>query len=403
MKQLLTILTLTLILVACKKDTPDTHHSYPIHVGFSDIATTQSGITNKLVVTESSTGKYLGSFEIPHGVRDFKDQLEIDGEPLIDSFDFHLIMASGIDYPYLVLSQVGVLNGSFVYFYPFESFRAFGKPISLKISGIEKFDSIGSFTEYYKPNKVVLDQIEKTLSMDIRTFSHTGNMLRLQANGASGFRYYYLPDSLHGDTLALSWDDLTPESDLTQVEIQGNPYIYTFEIEAVSPDYKNAISICHSNFTTSLPTFNLPKTLPTNWSLRVKVNTSDFFCERLFGLQEPLVITPPDLSIDKLKFLNNQIIVNTSGDVDNIRCFSIDGDFYWEINGSKASFAKVTLPDLSPFLPESVKQSSIKIFFAFIQRFEGHNAHEIQEGFPYRNTGFFPVARSGFYEIQKSF
>lgn len=403
MKQLLTFLILTLVLVACKKDTPDTHHSYLIHIGFSNIATTQSGITNKLVVTESSTGKYLGSFEIPHGINDFNDQLDINGEPLIDSFDFHLIMASGIDYPYLVLSQAGVLSGSFVYFYPFENFRALGKPISLKVSNIEAFDSVATLTRFLKPKNVLLDQNEKTLYMDIPTFSRTGNILRLQANGAPDFRYYYLPESLHGDSLALTWDDLAPESNLTQVEIQGNPYIFTFEIDAVSPDYKNAISVCQSNYTTKLPTFNLPDLLPSNWSLRVKVNTSDFFCERLFGMQEPLVIAPSSISIDKLEFLNNQIIVNTSANVDNIRCSSFDGDFYWEINGSRAAFAKVTLPDLSPYLPSSVKQSSISGFIAQVRQYEGHNAQDVQEGFPYRNSGFFPVARSGFYEIQRSF
>lgn len=391
-------------MVACQKDTPSaTQQSHSIHVGFSTNAATYSGITNKLVVTESSTGKYLASFEIPHGVYDFEAQLDIEGASLSNFLDYHLIKVSGTDYPYLVYSQVGVLSGTFVYFQPHESNRFLSNPILLNISGIEAFDSVATLTWFLKPRNVMHDQNEKTLSMEIPTLSRTGNILRLRANGATDFRYYYLPDSLHGDTLSLTWDALMPESNLTQVVVEGNPYISTFEIDAVSPDFKNTIAVFRALYTSTLPSFNLPEILPDNWSLRVKLNTSKFFSERIFGMQETIEIEPPNMSLDKLEFSNNEIIVHTSGEVDEVRCSSLDGDFYWEIKGPKVAFEKVVLPNLSPFLPASVKQSSIKGFIAEARQYGGHNALEIQEGFPFRNTGLFPVARSGFYSIQQSF
>ncbi len=401
MKQLITFLSLILILSTCKKVDAPTDQVYSIHIGLSVLLVAPQGATNRLIITETGTGKYLGEFEFSKDVYDYTGQLNVEGFAPT-AFDYHLIHPTNDpDHPYLVFSQIGVSAGSFVYFYPFENFRWQGKPISLKINGIQSVDSIG--TGFFKPENVVLDENEKVLSLDIQTLSHFGITLRLLANNASGFRFYYLPEAIQGDTLTINWNDLTPETALKQISLPGDPYIYTVEIDAISPDYKNAISVVRCNGSATIPGYNLPAFIPTNWLLRVKVYSSDFFCERLFGIQESIALSSPNISIDNLDFSNNQIIVNTSGDVDNIHCSSFDGDFYWEINGSKEAFIKVALPDLSPFLPASVRQNSITGFVAAVQKFEGYDYTEIQEGFPYLNSGLFPVARSGFYQIQQSF
>jgi len=212
--------------------------------------------------------------------------------------DYHLIHPTNdANRPYFVISQIGVPEGSFVYFYPLEIFRSQGELISLKINDIQSVNSISA--GFFEPHNVVIDVNEKTLFMDILTFSHFGITLRVKANNTAGFRHYYFPEAIQGDTLTIEWNDLVAETNLKQISLPGNPYIFSIQIDAVSPDFKNAISIVRS-FSSAIPTYSLPEFIPTDWLLGVNVNTNSFFVDRLFGFQEPIAFSTPDLSIDSL-------------------------------------------------------------------------------------------------------
>ncbi|GEM_PF-2284861 len=64
---LLLLATLLVSLPTCKKADAPVNQAYTIHVGLSFLTTVPQGAKNRLIITETGTGKYLGKFEISGG------------------------------------------------------------------------------------------------------------------------------------------------------------------------------------------------------------------------------------------------------------------------------------------------------------------------------------------------
>ncbi|MBK6993908.1 MAG: hypothetical protein IPH31_02890 [Lewinellaceae bacterium] len=387
--------------MSCNKDCSEPTPSssiYTVNIKISDFAKGKPGTTSKLLVTENGSGKKLGVFDLSSDLSEFTGTLAVEGTPLMD---LHLVAVSGFDSGNVVNSHVGVENGALVYFKPFEYVGFSGSSIELTINGVVAYDSI-SIGNFFKLEPA-LDPQTKTLKVEVKTFVKQGNILRLSANNEPGFRYYYLPDTLAGKSVTLHWDDMKKESNLTPIEVQGNPYASTITVSAVSPDFQKAIFVFRNTDWGPLQPFNLPPEIPSDWKLAVKLVTYPFHCNLIFDRNEPVQIAVPDMRIDSAKFLGNRIVIRTSGAVDIVHASSFEGDFSWDLSGSKNAMEAVALPDLQPYLNPSVDQSSVTSFFALVEHFDAYDYPELREGFPYRNTGLFKVARSGYYQIQTWF
>ncbi len=390
MKNIFALFVLAFLLASCKKDPPIIYKTYPIQIGYSSFV----GPGARLIVTASNTGELLGDFDFQPDSSTFVGSLNVREDVVLDRIDIHIISPEFGTFQYDVRTHIGVPVGSYVHFFPNESYPR-GEKIYLNISGVDNFDTLRAGN--ILPAKVQYNSSEKSVYAEINTRKDQGVVLRVKADN-TGFKYYYLPDALQGDTLQLHWDDFKEEINMKQVGLPLNVISTGCLIDAVSPDFTKAISIFSASEMTITPTFNLPDIVPNDWLLRVRMSTSKGIYERVFGLQEPLVLDSPNFGLDELTATEHQISITTTGNPDFITVQG-EGDFNWYINGSVESFKNLTIPDLSPYLAATMQQSSIDWKLVFIKQFNQHNADDIRKGLPYRSPGFFPVARSGYHEI----
>lgn len=389
-------LLLLLILQSCNtKKLEINRQTYIIDVGFSLHAQAHTEHVNQLLVTENGTGEFLGLFEIPKGLTSFNGTLEVEGAPLMD---YHLITVSNIDYPYIVYSHVAIENNSYVYFAPIDIRGTLSSNIALTIHGITSFDSVS--TGFFRPTETVFNPQDQALELTIPTFRNQGIIFRLSANSESGFRYFYLPDTLAGKNISLDWDDMKIESNFTSIQMPGNPYVSDLEVNAVSPDFDKAITLFRSREWGPMPDINLPIEIPSDWKIAIRLYRFGLYCDLMFDRNESIQIIPPDIQVNITSYSGNKIETTSTGTIDMVELASVGGDFYWQISGSPSSIQQVSLPDLSPYLSDTVHQSSITSFAGFALQFEHYNYHDIKDGFPFRYPGLFNYARGNFYKVQ---
>ena len=395
MKTIFALFSLAIILASCKKEEPIVYKTYPIHIKFSRWKAPGA----KLVISDNNTGEVLYDLELPLDPNEFIGTFTVRENLMVDTIDMHIISPAFELLPFSVEtsieSYIAVPIGSFVHFSPFESFTQTQKTY-LNISGINSFDTLTA--GYIYPGKVVYDPAEKNIYAEVYSGNDYGCLLRVKANNTSDFRYYYLPDTLAGDTVQLKWGDSKQELDFKPISFPSNLSALSFRVDAVSPDFSKAISISTILQTFNNPVFNLPDILPNDWLLHVRMSMGGRVCEHIFSQQESLVFHSTDIKLEDLTISGNQISVSTSGDVDWISLNGA-GDFNWEINGSTEAFKKMTLPDLSPFLAPNLKQNSLEWNRVLLKQFDQHNAEDIRAGIPNRSPGFYPVARSGYHEV----
>jgi len=396
-------LTLFLIAESCQKENPNpgsAMETYTVNIGISLSAKGKSGSVSKLLVTETGTGKELGVFEFSANLSKFKGELKVDGTPLMD---LHLIFVPEFGWQNVVLSHIGVENGAFISFGGTEFGGILNNPIDITINGISAFDSVS--TGLYAPLELKLDPQAKILKVKIQTTRNQGNMLRVRANNEPGFRYFYLPDSMAGKSLNISWIDVKTENNLTPIEISGNPYIYYEQVSALSPDFQKVIWLLWTNQATSMLPINLAGEIPSDWKLAVKLYGSPMDCEVLIDPSAPLLITPPQMTIDSAIISTNKIETYTSGEVDmvNVTFFKLNINFYWKISGSKSAMEQFPLPNLEPYLPPLTYQSPVTSTMVDAEHYDAYDYAEIRLGYPLLNPGFLRTARSGYYRIKKHY
>jgi hypothetical protein len=394
MKILIALFSLFVILASCKKEEHIAYKTYPIHIKFSR----WQAPGTKLVLSDTNTGEVLDDLELPPDPNEFIGSFTVRANLVVDTIDMHIISPAFELPPFFaesyIESYIAVPVGSFVHFSPFESFTQAEKTY-LIISEINSFDTLT--TGYIYPGKVVHDPVENNIYVEVFLGNNYGCLLRLKANNASDFRYYYLPDTLAGDTVQLKWSDFKQELDFRPINFPSNHPSQSFRVEAVSPDFSKSISINTTPKSSSTPGFNLPNILPNDWLLHVRMSMGNRVCEHIFSQQEPLVFHPSDITLEDLAISGNQISVSTSGDVDWIS-LNGEGDFNWEVNGPVEAFKKMILPNLSSFLAPNLKQNSLEWNRVLLKRFDQHNAEDIRAGIPNSSPGFYPVGRSGYHD-----
>lgn len=396
MRYLILLLALFFFLLTCKKEHPDNEKSYPLHIKFSRLKTPGT----KLVISDSQTGEVLDYIDLPLDTQIYIGAFNVVESVIVDTIDLHIISPAydflSFSIPTNIETYSSVPIGSFVDFSPFENFTKAYKTY-LYISGIDNFDTLTA--GHIRPGKVVYDPNEKSIFTEVFLGPSYGCILRVMANNESDFRYFYLPDSLTGDTVHLKWDDFKQETSLRSIILPPGLKSNVYRVDAVSPDFTKAISVGLNNSGSSFtPTFNLPPILPDDWLLYVKMNIQGRNCAHIYAQNEPITIHFPELKLETFSASEQQLTVSTSGDVDWITIIG-EGDFYWEINGSTDAFKKIAIPDLSPFLDPALKQSSIEWNQYLLKKLDLHNAEEIRAGIPYQGPGFFPLARSGYHDI----
>ena len=393
MKSILALFAFVILLASCKKEDPVNYKTYPLHIKYSRL----KGEGTKLVISDSNTGEVLYDVGLPWGPNEFIGAFSIREDLMVDSIDMHII-SPAYDYGSFfaetsIESYAGIPIGSFVHFSPFEFFPK-AKKTYLNISGVNSFDTLTA--GYIYPGKVVHDPVSKNLYAEIYLGDDYGCLLRAKANNSSDFKYYFLPDTLAGDTLQLNWADFKQETDFKPISLPGGFVSQSFRVEAVSPDFSKSISITRDNYSPSSPVFNLPDILPVDWLLHVRMYSGGRVCEHMFSQQEPLVFHSTDMMVEDLTVSGNQISVTIRGDVDWIS-MSGEGDFRWEINGAPETFKKIILPDLSAFLAPTEKQSSIHWNQFLLKQFDQHKAEDIRAGIPMIGPGFYPIGQSGYH------
>ncbi len=396
MKFIFALCALTLMLASCKKEEPIVYESYPIHIKYSR----WKAPGTKLVISDHNTGEVLSDLTLPTSPNEFVGTFAVRKSLVVDTVDMHII-SPAFNSPIFsaetyIESYVGVPIGSFVHFSPFESSNPTQKTY-LNISGINSFDTLRA--GYIYLSSVVHDPAEKNLYAEVSLGNNLGCILRIKANNTPEFKYYYLPDTLAGDTLQLDWNDFKQEIDLKTIIFPPNMRPISFRVDAVSPDFSKTIAIISIPTSFHAPVFNLPDILPSDWLLHVKMSQGGRVCEHIFSQQEPLVFHSADLKLEDLTVSGNQISISTSGGVDWISLDS-SGDFNWEINGSPEAFKKVTLPEMSPYLAPNLDQNALEWDQVLLKQFDQHNAEDIRVGLPHRSPGLFPVARSGYHEVR---
>ena len=395
MKSILALFAFAILLASCKKEDPVNYKTYPLHIKYSRL----KGEGTKLVISDSNTGEVLYDVGLPWGPNEFIGTFSIREDLMVDTVDMHII-SPAYDYGAFfaktsIESYAGIPIGTFVHFSPFEFFPK-PKKTYLNIGGVHSFDTLTA--GYVYQGNVVHDPVQKNLYAEVYLGDNYGCLLRVRANNSSDFKYYFLPDTLAGDTLQLNWADFKQETDLKSISLPSGFIAQSFRVEAVSPDFSKSIAITRDNYSPSNQVFNLPDILPVDWLLHVRVYSGGRVCEHMFSQQEPLVFHSTDLMVEDFKVSGNQISVTIRGDADWIS-MSGEGDFRWEINGAPETFKKIILPDLSAFLAPIEKQSSIDWNQFLLKQFDQHKAEDIRAGIPMIGPGFYPIGQSGYHNF----
>lgn len=404
MKHHLLFLALILTSLNCKKFEGE----YTINCQF----TPDYGEGRLLLVTNYK-GETIGKFDIPEGVSTFSEKLQVTDANAPEYYDLHLI-DTGECYTN-VYSHLAVPNGASVFLdassldYSYTT-NAYSE---IRIQGIESLDSL-HWIGWGLPSGVAFSQAEKKVDIGFYRERSQGILLRLRANGESQFKTLFIPDTNLSDTLnQVFWQDFKPEADPVNIELPDNQSIQFLEIDGTTLDFKHSVKIRVAGQGSVMPQFVPPAGLSEPLAYRVKIIRLNDQMEKIFLPGEPLRFEATDMRIDEFTVNNRNVTVKTSGDADLIRVnlFQLQlvqnqqyCAIFWQISGAVETFENAALPSLKAYLPDWLDES--KIFqsgSATACQFGKQDYPQIREGFPYKSTEPFAVARSGYRSITKQY
>jgi len=409
MKQLLFSLALLFFVLGCKKYEAE----YTVNCQFPPFFF--FGGEGILLVTNAE-GELLQKFDLPPGSNSFSESFFAEGKNLSEQYDLHFLVFPDSGRQSLqVFSHFDISNGASVYFgSKYNSFQAlFG--MSLRVEGIESFDSLKVISGVPFQN-VNFDVPTKSVNSIVYRPANHGILIKLKANGESGFRQLYLPDSqIETDTNVVNWQDFKPESTLRTIELPANYSLQSLEVTAISPDFKEFVTIerldtWQSNNQPIAPQFFQPEGLPEPVAFRIKGESIDGECGQVYQAGEPLRVEPADIKIDNFSLSERRLQVSASGsDIDLIevetnsfKSIGTYGYVTWIMNGNPETFRERTLPGLDKYLPDwYFSPSTSKFQRVSALQFDKYNYSQVREGFPYKLSEPYSLARSGYKAVWK--
>lgn len=367
---------------------------------------------DRVILVSDYKGDIIGQFSATDGATTFSGNLPVTDPDAPDHYDLHLIDTS--DCSISIYSFLDVPNGAKVFpdavrnegIYYFDAYS------SILIEGIQSLDSL-SWIGIQPPDISFFAAAEQAVHLGFYRTRNQGALLHLRANGSTEFRTLHVPATALGDSSThVHWQDFVPEVNPVAIELPNNKKIEHLEVDAMTPDLKYHTKIKFNNaFDSDITPLFTP--LPGNFAYRIRIRYWDDTMEKIFLPGEPLRFEASNFSIREADMTGRTVNIETEGDVDLLRLEffnfrqSPDAQYCltsWEIAGTPASFKNRTLPDLDSWLPAGLNKT---VFFnsatATACQFDGHNYPQIREGFPWKSTEPFAVARSGYRAVRKDF
>lgn len=359
-----------------------------------------------LVVTDAE-GHVLGAFDIGANEAEFQRTLKVDED--IKTCNIHLGHWPGSG-PAFIYSHLDVQSGSLVVFEP-SRFVGTGSQIKQKVvrvEGIKSLDSLGFLGSEWPQ----LSGFEQPIA-SISTFFHTnqGALLHGKANGEADYRYLYLPHQVMASfdwDFYVHWDQFKPvPAPRTVVTSSTLPIVQEMFVDAISPDFQYFVNIGPGKnmYPTNLQ-FIQPEEVPRN--LRIRLNGPNYATERIFQPGEPLQFDMTDMRIGNISWTQGEKYkIETSGDIDMLEVTRVESPYYiWKITGKPSSFRDLSMPTidaLDPFIPIPSSPTPFGRGTVKAHQFGKHDYPQAKEGFPFRSTEPFALARSGYFMIEKPF
>ena len=400
MKQILLFLLPLVFLLRCTKYEAE----YTVNCQFP-----RSSEFRKLVVTDYN-GAIIGVLNVTEGATSLHERFTIDDENAQGTYGLHLIQISICHIT--VASHFDIPNGASVYLNAAntQTSSGGGQFVFLQIHDIESFDTL-IWVSRFPLQLASHNAAEKRIDVVFTAAPGQGNLLRLRANGASEFRHLYLPDTVRFDT-TLRWQDFKQENQPRSIELPGDGLAKYMEVNAVTTDFNHYVTLYQqydwqNNNLPIVPEFNHPDGWAEPATYHVKVDQGDAAYEKIFQPGEILRFDPPDFSIDEIS-IDHDISVPTSGNIDLIRAhlYRKNPDqpgclLIWTIDGNVEQFKHLEVPDLGPYVPEWVAKTPFSSGEVYAYQFGKQDYLQAREGFPFRSTEPFAVARSGFVSVSK--
>jgi hypothetical protein len=400
MKHTLLPALLLLSMLGCSKFESE----YAINCSF-----TADFFRERTVLVSNYKGDVIGEFHPAPGTNSFSVSLPVTDPDAPEYYDLHLIDTSGCSV--YIYSHLAVPNGAQVFLNAstLEGVYSYDTYSQLWIEGIQVLDSMNlsdplNQYSYHSPT-------EQIVRVGVLRSKNQGVLLRMRANGETGFRTLHIPSTAIGDTInRLSWQDFAPEENPVTIELPDDQKIVHLEVDAVTTDFKYHTKIKFDNAanTDIKPSFT---PLPGNFAYRVRINRWNDNMEKIFMPGEPLRFEASDFSIREASINGKTVRVETEGDVDLLRLefFNLREPqifqyciTHWQISGSPAAFKNRELPNIDAWLPAELNKTAFfKNASITACQFGGHNYQPIREGFPWKSTEPFAFARSGYRAIRK--
>lgn len=406
MKHILYTLILLIFILGCSKFEAE----YTINCQF----TPNYGEGYLLLVT-NHRGEVIGKFDIPEGTSSFSEKLQITDETLSEYYGLHLI-DTGECYTH-IYSHLAVPNGALVhlnarnleYNYTTNTYS------QIRVDGIESLDSL-HWIGWNTPSDVNFSQAEKKVDIGFYRERTQGIILRLRANGEPQFKTLFIPDTEISDTIKLvHWQDFQPETNPVAIELPDNQPIQFMEVDGITTDFGHSVKIALENGWNGMlaPQFLPPANPAAPLAYRVRLERNNDKMQQIFMPGEPIRFEATDMRIDEFTANGRKVNVKTSGDVDLIyldffKLQSVQSQqlcgYFWGISGAVDAFENIELPNLDAYLPKFPNAPSvIESHSVIAYQFGRHDYQQIREGFPYKSTEPFAVARSGYRSIRRDY
>lgn len=406
MKHLLYTFVLLISILGCSKFEGE----YTINCQF----TPNYGKGYLLLVTNYK-GDIIGKFDIPEGSGNFSDKLLVTDENAPEYYHLHLI-DTGECYTH-IYSHLAVPNGALVHLNPksLEYSYTTNTYTQVRIDGIESLDSL-HWVGWNIPTEVNFSQAEKNVNIGFYRERTQGIILRLRANGEPQFRTLFIPDTEITDTINLvHWQDFQAETNPVAIELPDNQPIQFLDVDGITTDFRHSVKIVLENGwnSTIAPQFFPPANPAAPLAYRVSLDRPNDKMQQIFMPGEPIRFEATDMRIDEFSTNDRKVNVKTSGDVDLIyldfiKLQSVQNQqlcgYFWGISGAVDAFEHIELPNLDAYLPQLPNAPTvIKSYSVIAYQFGRHDYPQIREGFPYKSTEPFAVARSGYRAIRRDY
>jgi len=406
MKHLLYTFVLLISILGCSKFEGE----YTINCQF----TPNYGKGYLLLVTNYK-GDIIGKFDIPEGSGNFSDKLLVTDENAPEYYHLHLI-DTGECYTH-IYSHLAVPNGALVHLNPksLEYSYTTNTYTQVRIDGIESLDSL-HWVGWNIPTEVNFSQAEKNVNIGFYRERTQGIILRLRANGEPQFRTLFIADTEITDTVNLvHWQDFQAETNPVAIELPDNQPIQFLDVDGITTDFRHSVKIVLENGwnSTIAPQFFPPANPAAPLAYRVSLDRPNDKMQQIFMPGEPIRFEATDMRIDEFSTNDRKVNVKTSGDVDLIyldfiKLQSVQNQqlcgYFWGISGAVDAFEHIELPNLDAYLPQLPNAPTvIKSYSVIAYQFGRHDYPQIREGFPYKSTEPFAVARSGYRAIRRDY